>query len=172
MSWRASVRDYLQNHDALLAKARALQTKGKAPPKPTEPPKPLPVSRERLLRELREAADWQLILPATALSMVLQLTAFAEPWNQYVTSSSGCCSSLFSYCCRGRLFDAIVAITQHNPSVTPWDIGKILLAIVCVSAAVWAGNIGSAYLFSSARWKLSLNKRTQLFSQILAQDHA
>jgi hypothetical protein len=112
------------------------------------------VSRERLLRELREAADWQLILPATALSMVLQLTAFAEPWNQ------------------GRLFDAIVAITQHNPSVTPWDIGKILLAIVCVSAAVWAGNIGSAYLFSSARWKLSLNKRTQLFSQILAQDHA
>lgn len=90
------------------------------------------------------------ILPATVISLG---QGFVELWRAHTT---------------GRLFDAMVGI----PSAGVAPLWPPLLLLLLMQAFDWCAHVLTAFLFSSAKWEMTLHARGVYFNSMLRQDVA
>ncbi len=146
--WLGSLRERLNEHSALLDRARRLEAEQQAgAAEPTEGAGQPGVTWKRLLSELRETQQARLVVPASALSLVL------------------CSSELVAPRLRGRVFDAVIAPGASLSVLMPH-----LRALALLALGGWLANIVAAVLFASARWNASMAGRVKLMDAVLAQE--
>ena len=144
--WSHLVRDRFTEHSAMLERARQLQAEEVSAEEASAAGGGGP-SWHRLLSELRETQQARLVVPASALSLVL------------------CASELLAPRLRGRAFDAVLAPGASLAVLQPHLRGLALLAL-----GGWLANIVAAVLFASARWSASMAGRVKLMDAVLAQE--
>lgn len=133
---------WLARHRALLDRARSLQQPIVANSDQTEP-----VTWPRLLRELRETQEARLVVPASALSLLLATTELISPRL------------------RGQCFDAVL-----QPGASFALIRPQLRTLAVLALAGWALSIASSILFARARWTSAMAARVRLMASVLEQE--
>jgi ATP-binding cassette subfamily B protein len=151
----------IRQHYALLEEAKALQRQPLDPmagvdaaectrtePKSSvEAQPPPPVTWQRLWRELRTTQQVGLVVPASALSLVLTASELAVPRL------------------RGQLFDAALL-----PGATLRAMVPRLTTLALLALSSWVIHIVSATLFARARWSAAMAGRVRLMDALLSQE--
>ena len=135
---------WLRQHNDIMERARALQQPGNA-----AAPKVEPVSWPRLMQELRVTQKLSLVVPASALSLLLTATDLIAPRL------------------RGKLFDAVLL-----PGASMAQLWPRLRVLALLALAGWLASIVSSILFARARWTAAMAARVRLMDAVLEQEPA